>query len=96
MSDHDPTESVITINRNAHVREAGLHWRTVDKWTRLDALPERAIMAPKTTTPSGFRAYLAQRWAAGCTMGRELLAEIQTLGYTGSLTHLQRLLNRWR
>jgi transposase len=29
-------------------------------------------------------------------MGRELLAEIRSLGYTGSLTHLQRLLNRWR
>ncbi len=29
-------------------------------------------------------------------MGRQLLAEIRTLGYTGSLTHLQRLLNGWR
>lgn len=53
-------------------------------------------MAPKTTTPSSFRAYLSQRWAAGCTMGRELLAEIRSLGCTGSLTHLQRLLNQWR
>ena len=40
----------------AIAREAGLHWRTVDKWTRLSTLPERAIMAPKTTTPGGFRA----------------------------------------
>lgn len=83
-------------SHGAIVRETGLHWRTIDKWARLDALPERAIMAPRTTTPNGFRTYLAQRWAAGCTMGRELLAEIRTLGYTGSLTHLQRLLNRWR
>ena len=29
-------------------------------------------------------------------MGRQLLAEIRPLGYTGSLTHLQRLLNGWR
>ena len=29
-------------------------------------------------------------------MGRQLLAEIRLLGYTGSLTHLQRLLNTWR
>jgi len=53
-------------------------------------------MAPKTTTPAAFRSYLAQRWSAGRTMGRELLVEIKSLGYTGSLTHLQRLLNRWR
>ncbi len=83
-------------SHGAIAREAGLHWRTVDKWTRLDTLPERAIMAPKTTTPAAFRSYLAQRWSAGRTMGRELLVEIKSLGYTGSLTHLQRLLNRWR
>ena len=29
-------------------------------------------------------------------MGKQLLAEIRPLGYTGSLTHLQRLLNCWR
>ena len=80
----------------AIVRETGLNWRTVRKWTRQDALQTRQTMAPKPTTPSAFRAYLARRWMEGCTIGRELLAEIQPLGYTGSLTHLQRLLNRWR
>jgi Transposase len=53
-------------------------------------------MAPKPTTPSGFASYLARRWTEGCTMGKQLLAEIRPLGYTGSLTHLQRLLNSWR
>jgi hypothetical protein len=52
--------------------------------------------APKSTTPSGFSDYLARRWNEGCTMGKQLLAEIRTLRYTGSLTHLQRLLNGWR
>jgi hypothetical protein len=50
----------------------------------------------KLTTPAHFRAYLARRWAEGCTLGRALLAEIRPLGYTGSLTHLQRLLKTWR
>ena len=53
-------------------------------------------MAPKPTTPVGFSAYLARRWNGRCTMGRQLLEEIRGLGYTGSLTHLQRLLNGWR
>jgi hypothetical protein len=78
------------------VRETGFHWRTVKKWTRQETLRPRATMAPKSTTPSGFSAYLARRWNEGCTMGKQLLAEIRPLGYTGSLTHLQRLLNGWR
>jgi len=77
-------------------RETGFNWRTVRKWTRLDAYRPQATMAPKPTTPIGFGAYLARRWNEGCTMGRQLLAEIRPLGYTGSLTHLQRLLNSWR
>ena len=78
------------------VRETGFHWRTVKKWTQQETLLPRATMAPKATTPSGFSAYLARRWNEGCTMGKQLLAEIRPLGYTGSLTHLQRLLNGWR
>jgi transposase len=78
------------------VRETGFHWRTVRKWTRQEFLRPRATMAPKPSTPSGFSAYLARRWNEGCTMGKQLLAEIRPLGYTGSLTHLQRLLNGWR
>jgi hypothetical protein len=53
-------------------------------------------MAAKPTTPSGFGEHLARRWNEGCTMGRQLLTEIRPLGYTGSLTHLQRLLSGWR
>ena len=78
------------------MRETGLHSRTVRKWTRLEAFLPRATMAAKPTTPSGFAAYLARRWNEGCTMGKQLLAEIRLLGYIGSLTHLQRLLNSWR
>ena len=78
------------------VRETGFHWRTVKKWTRQETLRPRATMAPKSTTPSGFSAYLARRWNEGCTMGKQLLSEIRPLGYTGSLTHLQQLLNSWR
>ena len=80
----------------AIVRQTGFHWRTVAKWVRLDELPQRNVMAPKPNTPSGFHEHLARRWAEGCTSGRALLLEIRQLGYTGSLSHLGRLLAGWR
>ena len=42
-------------------RETGFNWRTVRKWTWLQAFRPQATMASKTTTPSGFGAYLARR-----------------------------------
>ena len=81
---------------SAIVRQTRFHWRTVTKWMGLDALPERNVMAPKPNTPSGFHDHLARRWAEGCTSGRALLLEIRDLGYTGSLSHLGRLLAGWR
>jgi hypothetical protein len=62
----------------------------------LDELPERNVMAPKSTTPSKFQTYLSRRWSEGCTTGRDLLLEIKCLGYTGSLSQLERLLTQWR
>ena len=80
----------------AIIHETGFNWRTVAKWVRLDELPARNVMAPKSTTPSKFQIYLSRRWAEGCTTGRDLLPEIKYLGYTGSLSQLERLLTQWR
>jgi len=80
----------------AIVHETGFNWRTVAKWTRLGELPERNVMAAKSTTPGNFQHHLSQRWTEGCTTGRDLLPEIKCLGYTGSLSHLERLLSQWR
>jgi hypothetical protein len=80
----------------AIIRATGFNWRTVAKWVLLDKLPERNVMAPKSTTPSKFQTYLSRRWAEGCTTGRDLLPEIKCLGYTGSLSQLERLLTQWR
>ena len=40
--------------------------------------------------------YLSPRWAEGCVRGRELLYEIKLRGYSGSFSHLERLLAKWR
>jgi transposase len=80
----------------AIIRETGFNWRTVAKWVPLDELPERNVMAPKPTTPRKFQTHLSRRWAEGCTTSRDLLPEIKCLGYTGSLSQLERLLTQWR
>ena len=80
----------------AIAKETSLNWRTVAKWTELRELLERRSMNPKSTTPRKYETYLAQRWAEGFRTGRHLLPEIKKLGYTGSLTHLERLLSEWR
>lgn len=78
------------------MRETGFNWRTVAKWAQLGEFPERNVMAAKPTTPGNFQHHLLRRWAEGCTSGRDLLPEIKCLGYTGSPSHLERLLSQWR
>lgn len=80
----------------AIIRETGFNWRTVAKWARLATFPLRRIMTPRPSSPAYCEAHLASRWAEGCKSGRRLLLEIQRLGYTGSRSHLERLLTQWR
>jgi transposase len=74
----------------------GLDWRTVTKWARSDVLPERRKMDPRSNNPTRFIDFLARRWAEGRRTGRQLLSDIREQGYTGSRSHLERLLLVWR
>ena len=78
------------------VRQTGFDRRTVAKWIRADALPQRSASAPKTTSPRHFEDYLSRRWSEGCVRGRRLFQEIKARGYTGSFSNLERLLAKWR
>ncbi len=46
---HDEGKTLAQI-----ARETGFNWRTVRKWTRLDAFRPQATMAPKPTPPGSF------------------------------------------
>ena len=59
----------------------GINRRRIDKWVRLDTLPERSRMQPRAGMVASFHDYLWQRWEAGCRHGRTLFAEIRELGY---------------
>jgi transposase len=81
---------------NTIVEQTGLNWRTVAKWVASDVLPERSLMEPRSTNPVKFEGFLAQRWNEGFRNGRRLLMEVRQQGYTGSFSHLERLLSDWR
>jgi transposase len=81
---------------NTIVEQTGLNWRTVNKWMASDVLPERRLMEPKSSNPVKFEDFLAQRWNTGFRNGRRLLTEVRLQGYTGSFSHLERLLSQWR
>ena len=82
---------------SAIAREVGFGRKSVDRWVRLLVLPVRTFMMPKTqSTPAYHEAFLLRRWAEGMTNGRRLFAEILQRGYTGSYSHLARLLAPWR
>ena len=77
-------------------RTTGFNWRTISKWLRLLALPDRVAMAPTSRSPNYYQDYLARRWAEGCTKGWRLFDEIKDRGYTGSRSNLYHLLEPWR
>ncbi len=77
-------------------RQTGFGPRTIRKWLKFSAPPERCATTPKRCSPNYFLDYLSRRWSEGCVRGRELLQEIKLRGYTGSFSHLERLLAKWR
>ncbi len=74
----------------------GVNRRRLDKWVRLEELPERSRMQPRPGMAESFRDYLRHRWEQGCHDGRTLLAEIQQLGYIGDHSQLAKLVSPWR
>jgi hypothetical protein len=77
-------------------KETGFCMRSVRKWLKFSAPPERRAAEPTPCSPNYFLTYLSGRWAEGCVRGRQLFQEIKLRGYTGSFSHLERLLATWR
>ena len=62
----------------------------------LETLPERNRMQLRPCSPGFYYRHLSQRWAEGVTGIRQLLSEIQNLGFTGSRSRLADYLSVWR
>ena len=74
-------------------RQLGLDQRTVSKYARREAFPER----PATRSGSAldaYREYLAERWAAGCQNKARLWRELRERGYRGGYRSVHNYVTR--
>jgi transposase len=76
--------------------EIGVGHRTIAKWVEADSLPHRRRLTLNPSSPLYFQEFLARRWAEGDKVGRRLFHDIRHRRYTGSFSHLERLLSEWR
>jgi transposase len=84
-------EAILELTRQglslrAVARTLDLSRTTVRKYLRAGSFPEMSPRRKRRSILDPHRAYLEQRWNAGCHNGRDLLRELQALGYTGGHT----------
>lgn len=77
-------------------RQTGFSRRSITKWLKFDAPPDRRPAALRPSSPRYFQEYLSQRWSADVVRGRDLYDAIKRRGYTGSFSNLERFLTTWR
>lgn len=77
-------------------RRTGYERRSITKWLKVEAPPDRRRAALNPTSPWYFEAFLAQCWKDGNRRGRHLFHDVKQRGYTGSFANLERLLGAWR
>jgi len=77
-------------------RRTGYERRSVTKWLKFEATPDRRRAALKPTSPWYFETFLAECWKDGNRCWRHLFHHVKQRGYTGSFANLERLLGAWR
>ena len=77
-------------------RRTGYERRSVAKWLKFKAPPDRRRAALNPTSPWYFETFLAECWKEGNRCGRHLFHDVKQRGYTGSFANLERLLGAWR
>jgi transposase len=64
-------------------QETGVSKRTIRRWLKTTAFPERQPRAKQSSQLDPYKAYLLERWQAGCWNGTHLYREIRAQGYPG-------------
>lgn len=71
----------MTIDALAH--QTGVSTRTIHRWLKTTTFPERQPRAHQPSQLDPYKAYLLERWHAGCWNGTQLYREICAQGYPG-------------
>jgi transposase len=77
-------------------KQVGLGRKTIRRYLRADAFPERAPAAPRPSTLAPYDQYLRTRWADGCHNAHQLWQEIRSQGFPGQAAVVRQYLARWR
>ena len=70
--------------------------RTVRRWIRAGAFPERQSPRRRPTQVQHFEEYLQRRWTEGCHNATRLLEELRAQGYRGGRSMVARHVATWR
>jgi transposase len=70
--------------------------RTVRRWIRAGAFPERQSPRQRPTKVHRFEEYLQRRWGEGCHNATRLFEEIRAQGYRGGRSMVARQVATWR
>lgn len=94
-------EEVIELYRQGYSQKKigimlHLDRRTVRRWIRAGAFPERQRAWPRPTKVQHFEEYLQRRWGEGCHNATRLFQELRAQGYRGGRSMVARHVARWR
>jgi transposase len=94
-------EQVCDLHRQGWTMKAiathvGRHHRTVKKYLQASTFPERPPRRRPSSLLDPYKAYLLERWNAGCHSALELCREIQAQGFPGRYSIVADYISRFR
>ena len=94
-------EAVLALHQQGYSQVAiseqvGLGRKTVRRYLRSDAFPERPRQHPDRPSLAPYDQYLRTRWADGCHNAHQLWQEIRSQGFPGQAAIVRQYLARWR
>ena len=94
-------DAVIALHQEGHShtaisRQTGLGRKTVRRYLRAGAFPERSAAPARPTMLAPYESYLRARWMEGCHNAQQLWREIRGRGFTGQAANIRRYLAQWR
>ena len=94
-------DAVVDLHRQGHSltaisRQTGLGRKTVRRYLRAGAFPERSAAPTRPTMLAPYESYLRTRWMEGCHNAQQLWREIRGRGFAGQAANVRRYLAQWR